>query len=313
MNKNRIYRGRFAPSPTGPLHFGSMIAAIGSYLEARSRQGEWLLRIENIDPPREPSGAISQILRTLEAFDMQWDGPVYYQHERLERYQQAIETLFEQGQLYSCQCSRKQIAMLNEPDSPTLVYPGTCRDRHLPPSENHALRVVTDGSVILFEDRIQGRQAFLLQKESGDFVLRRADGLFSYQLAVAIDDAEQQITEVVRGCDLLGSSARQMHIQHLLGLNSPDYAHLPVAQDPQTGKKLSKQNFARPVDDRHPAITLWQVLDFLGQNPPPALQSASLSTLWQWALSHWQLKFVPRTAAIDVIQNETKDAQVLDT
>lgn len=296
------YRGRFAPSPTGPLHFGSLIAAVGSYLQARAHGGEWWVRIEDIDPPREVAGAGDAILASLEAHGLEWDR-LGYQHDRLERYAAALEQLQETGRLYPCTCSRREIAEAAGETGGSLIYPGTCRGKAPGPDNRHALRLDTREAVIRFADRIQGEQTFRLHEQSGDYVLRRADGLYSYQLAVAIDDAEQGMTEVVRGTDLIDSTARQMYLHRLLGYDSPAYAHLPVAVDPATGRKLSKQTFARPLDDNRAARNVWDVLAFLGQAPPADLRQPDLPSVLQWAIDHWRLDVVPARAGIVVEPN----------
>ncbi len=307
------YRGRFAPSPSGPLHFGSLIAAVASYLQAHSQQGEWWLRVEDIDPPREAPGARDAILRSLEAFGLQWDGEVRYQKARQERYAEALVELQKTGLLYRCSCSRQQIARATARNEGPLRYPGTCRDKNLTPLTPHALRIDTRQVTIRFDDAIQGRQQFDLEREAGDFVLRRADGLFSYQLAVAIDDAEQGMTEVVRGMDLLDSTPRQIYLQQLLNLPTPSYAHHPVAVDAGTGRKLSKQTFARAINDQRPVETLWQALRFLGQRPPEALRETDLADFWEWAKAHWQLKFVPQTAVIEINTDDAPETHAADT
>jgi glutamyl-Q tRNA(Asp) synthetase len=300
MSQPVAYRGRFAPSPTGPLHFGSLIAAVGSYLQARSQNGEWWLRIENIDPPREVEGAIDAILYSLEAHGLSWDGETQYQQARQARYAEALDEIQQSGRLYACSCSRQQIAKAIGYTTGPLIYPGTCRGKSKPQFGPHALRVDTRDSEIRFEDMIQGSQQIDLAKESGDFVLRRADGLFSYQLAVALDDVEQGITEVVRGNDLLESTPRQIFVQQLLGFTSPRYAHLPVAIDPITGHKLSKQTMAPALNDKQAVQNLWRVLEFLGQQPPLALRDSNVEEFWSWAIPQWQFNMVPRTAAISV-------------
>jgi len=294
------YRGRFAPSPTGPLHFGSLIAAVGSFLQARSQNGEWWLRIENIDPPREAEGAIDAILSSLEAHGLTWDGEAQYQQTRQARYAEALEEIQQSGRLYACSCSRQQIAKTTGHTTGPLIYPGTCRGMSKPQYGPHALRVDTRNSVILFEDLIQGNQQIDLVKDSGDFVLRRADGLYSYQLAVALDDVEQGMTEVVRGSDLLDCTPRQIFVQQLLGFTPPQYAHLPIAIDPSTGQKLSKQTMAPALNDKQAVHNLWQVLKFLGQQPPLALRDSNVDEFWSWAIPQWQFNMVPRTAAISV-------------
>jgi len=286
------YRGRFAPSPTGPLHFGSLVAAAGSYLEARSRSGAWLVRIDDLDPPRAVPGAADDILRTLEACGMEWDGAVVYQSRRTDAYREALQSLRKQGLVYACSCSRREIADSAPPGMEGYVYPGTCRSKKLSDGPGRALRVRTGGASIEFDDEVQGRVTQDLERDSGDFVLRRADGVYAYQLAAAADDTEQRITHIVRGADLLVSTPRQIYLQRLLGLPTPRYAHLPVAVNAQ-GEKLSKQTHAAPVDRANllPALTL--ALEFLGHKPP-ALDTADL---WKWAIEHWDLKRVPRSVS----------------
>jgi glutamyl-Q tRNA(Asp) synthetase len=287
-----VYKGRFAPSPTGPLHFGSLIAAVGSYLEARANHGEWLVRMEDLDPPREVPAAADMILKTLEIYGFDWDGPVLYQSQRSAAYEAALETLRLQDQLYPCACTRKEIADSSHQGSEGPVYPGTCRSG-LHKRAARAWRVRTDMTTIGFDDSIQGYQSQLLERDIGDFILKRADGLYAYQLAIVVDDAGQGITHVVRGADLLDSTPRQIHLQRLLGLPTPHYAHLPVAVN-DSGKKLSKQTLATPLDLADPAQVLWQALDFLGQSPGAELEHAGLRELWQWARQHWRLDAVPK-------------------
>ncbi len=296
------YRGRFAPSPSGPLHFGSLVAAVGSYLEARTRGGRWLVRMEDPDPPRIVPGAADEILRTLEAYEMAWDGAVAYQSRRSEAYHSALHRLRARGVVYPCACSRREIA-----DSALLgiegyVYQGTCRDGLPPGKRARAQRVDTRGAKAAFDDAVQGRIEHDLEKEFGDFVLYRADQVYAYQLAVVIDDAEQNITDVVRGADLLASTPRQIHLQRLLDLATPRYVHLPVAIN-ETGEKLSKQTLAAPVDPDRPAPALIAALTFLGQRPLIELRRASAATIWGWALENWTLARVPRvrTAPIPAI------------
>lgn len=287
------YRGRFAPSPTGPLHFGSLIAAVASFLEARTRNGDWLVRIEDIDPPREIPGAADAILRTLEAFGLHWDETVHYQRHHLKAFTAALTRLTEQGDTYPCACSRSELAATVSHHHPQY-YPGTCREGLPAGRTTQALRVDSRGDPVYFEDRVQGPQYQDLEHDIGDFIVRRADALIAYQLAVVVDDAKQGITQIVRGSDLLDSTPRQLHLQRLLGLPRPDYAHLPLAVDAE-GIKLSKQNGAHALDTQHPVIALWHALDFLNQAPPDALRRASLTTLWDWAHAHWSLARVART------------------
>jgi glutamyl-Q tRNA(Asp) synthetase len=295
MTTNAPYIGRFAPSPSGPLHFGSLVAALGSALEARCHQGRWLLRIEDVDTPRIVPGAADSILATLERFGFEWDGDILWQSQRTEAYAAALEQLKADGHVFPCACSRREMAEV--PDS-TLArdgsrrYPGTCRNGLPPGREPRAWRVKAEG-LIHFEDAIQGPQREDLARDVGDYVIFRADGLFAYQLAVVVDDAAQSITHVVRGADLLGSTARQIQLQRLLDLPVPAYAHLPVATN-AAGEKLSKQTLARAVDEVAPARALVAALGFLGQHPPDNLAHASLTEVWDWARAHWQLERVPR-------------------
>lgn len=289
-----MYIGRFAPSPTGPLHFGSLVAAIGSYLEAKSQQGYWLLRIEDLDPPREQAGAAALILKTLEAYGFEWDGKVLYQSQRHDAYESVLEKLKTQGLVYPCTCSRKEILDSALTGIEGTVYPGTCRNGLSHPDRTqYAWRLKTTTEATSFTDDIQGFQSQHLQQEIGDFVLKRADGLYAYQLAVVADDAEQHVTHIVRGADLLASTPRQIHLQQQLGLAIPHYAHLPVATN-QQGEKLSKQTLAPPLEPANAVIDIWHGLNFLGQHPPPELKTASLHTLWAWARHHWQLATVPK-------------------
>jgi glutamyl-Q tRNA(Asp) synthetase len=281
------YRGRFAPSPTGPLHFGSLIAAVGSYLDARHHDGEWLLRMEDLDPPREVAGAADAILRTLDGFGMDWDGPVTYQSRRGDIYAAALEDLARKGCLFDCACTRKEIADSAIRTEAGLVYPGTCRGGLPPGRRARALRVRTEPRRIELVDRLQGTLRQQLDREVGDFIIRRADGLVAYQLAVVVDDAEQQITHVVRGADLLDSTPRQLYLQQLLELPTPSYLHLPVAVDADT-EKLSKQTFARDVIAGRDNAVLLDVLAFLNQAVPDSAQDASRDELWQWAIRHWE-------------------------
>lgn len=282
------YVGRYAPSPTGPLHFGSLVAAVGSYLEARSRGGRWLLRIEDLDPPREMPGARDWILRALDAFGLHWDGPVTLQSERLAHYEAAVQQLLERGLAYPCGCSRAQLQTLGY----GRVYPGLCRNGTRPHPNGHAIRVLTHDRPVGFTDRRCGLFSQRLEREVGDFVIRRRDGFYAYQLAVVVDDAAQGVTDVVRGADLLDSTPRQIHLQRLLGLPTPAYLHLPVVTDAR-GHKLSKQTGAAPLDLEHPAPLLWEALAYLGQRPPRVLRRAPVEALWSWAVPAWNAARLP--------------------
>jgi len=288
------YRGRFAPSPTGPLHFGSLVAALASCLEARRHAGAWLVRMEDVDTPRNEPGAAQAILDTLKTHGFVWDEPVLWQSERSEAYQAALEHLMDRGFVYGCVCSRKEIAATSTQTAADggRVYPGTCRDG-LPPGQTpRAWRLKVGAEPVVFMDVLQGEQRQNLAQEVGDFVLRRADGPFAYQLAVIVDDAFQGITHIVRGADLLDSTPRQIWLQRCLGLPKPNYAHLPVAIN-ATGEKLSKQTLAPALDSNHAAANLVAALAFLGQNPPNGLRRANVSEVWAWARAHWRFDAVP--------------------
>ena len=288
------YRGRFAPSPTGPLHFGSLVAALGSWLDARSRGGEWWLRIEDVDEPRCRPEAEAQQLAALEAFGLTWDGPLWRQSQRKAAYREALEQLKAAGHVFPCTCTRKELA-----DSSLVAidgaqrYPGTCRHGLPPGREARAWRLIVPAETLTFTDAVQGRVSQQLARDVGDFVLLRADGYFAYQLAVVVDDAAQGITDIVRGADLLDSTPRQIWLQHCLGLPTPAYAHLPVAVN-AAGEKLSKQTLATAVDPRRPVPALCAALTFLGQHPPPDLAVAERDACLAWARDHWRLDAVPR-------------------
>jgi glutamyl-Q tRNA(Asp) synthetase len=256
--------GRFAPSPSGPLHFGSLVAALASWLDARAAGGRWLVRIEDLDRPRVQAGAASEILRALERLGLGWDGEVLYQSRRIPLYDEALRTI--QAHTYWCGCTRREIAdsALGPAADGAAVYPGTCR-AGLPPGKSpRALRVRVPQALVRFDDRVQGPRAQHLGREVGDFVLVRADGQFAYQLAVVVDDAHQGVSDVVRGADLLDSTARQIFLQRLLGYPTPRYLHVPVALNAH-GEKLSKQTGAGPLDLSDPRRALAHALAFLGQ------------------------------------------------
>ncbi len=284
-----IYRGRFAPTPSGPLHFGSMVAAVGSYLDAKSQGGSWALRIDDLDPPRVAPGAVDSIFRCLEKFQMTWDGEVVFQSKRMEAYQAALDELRSRGLVYACACSRKEIgdAGLDGP-----VYPGTCRDGLAPGRKARAWRVRTGEASIEFVDFLQGRVRQNLEREIGDFVLFRADRVFAYHLACTVDDSAQGITHVVRGADLTASTPRQIYLQRLLGLPTPDYLHLPIALN-AAGEKLSKQTLADPVETDRAAVILADVLRFLKHSPPDEVCADGISVLWLWALKNWRRDRLP--------------------
>lgn len=293
------YRGRFAPSPTGPLHFGSLVAAVGSYLDARAHGGEWLVRIEDVDGPRTVPGAADGILRTLEGFGFEWDGEVLVQGRRLDLYHSALVQLQLDGYVYPCACSRSEIAAATHQLSVDggLLYPGTCRSGLPEGRAARAWRLLVPDREFHFVDRVQGDARQNLEREVGDFVLLRADGQYAYQLAVAFDDAAQGVNSVVRGVDLLDSTARQMWLQECLGLPTPSYAHLPVAVN-AAGEKLSKQTFAAAVIPEAGTSLLASVLRFLGHSVPHELVKATLPDFWAWAIAAWSIERVPPVRAI---------------
>lgn len=297
-----MYRGRFAPSPTGPLHFGSLIAAVASYLDAKAHDGRWLLRIEDLDTPRTVPGACDAILNSLEDFGFEWDEDIVYQSHRSELYETYLNTLKSGNLVYPCGCSRKEIADSAIQGIDGMIYPGTCRNGPAREKPAKAWRVKTFAETITFEDIVQGRIAHNMAADIGDFVLKRADGLFAYQLAVVVDDAEQGITHVVRGADLLDSTPRQIYLQQLLDLPTPQYLHVPVVTN-AAGEKLSKQTMAEAIDPQHANTQLWNALDFLGQNPPKDLLGNSLGDLWSWAKSHWRTDTIPRKRFIFSAEN----------
>jgi glutamyl-Q tRNA(Asp) synthetase len=264
-----MYTGRFAPSPTGPLHMGSLIAALASWLDARAAGGRWLVRIEDLDRPRSVRGAADEILRTLERLGLSWDGELVYQSRRDALYREALDRL--RSQTYWCSCTRREVAdsSLGLATDGAHIYPGTCRQRGA--AEGRALRLHTGTEEIRFQDRLQGAQSQVLECDTGDFVLYRADGLVAYQLAVVVDDAAQSVTDVVRGADLLDSTARQIYLQRLLGLPAPRYLHVPVAVN-AAGEKLSKQTGAAAVQPS--MATIRTALRFLGQPEADSLEEA---------------------------------------
>jgi glutamyl-Q tRNA(Asp) synthetase len=274
------YIGRFAPSPTGSLHFGSLAAAVGSYLDARHHGGRWLVRIEDLDTSRVIPGCADEMLRTLDAFGLHWDGPVEYQSRRLDAYEAALDSLRTKGLTYQCTCSRKRLAELEESG-----YPGTCRERGIADSAAATRLRIDDAARIVFEDRIQGECAYAM-RDLGDVIVRRRDGVFAYQLAVAVDDAHQQITDVVRGADLIESTPWQIALQRALGFATPRYAHLPLIVEPD-GTKLAKSKRSVPANatGRSAADSLVTVLQLLGQQP--SLDFESVTDLLFRAATRW--------------------------
>ena len=297
-----MYVGRFAPSPTGPLHFGSLVAAVASFCEAKAKhqnqESKWLVRMEDLDKPREVKGAAATILHQLEAFGFEWDETVVYQSQRSELYADALEQLKRKQLIYPCTCTRKEIA-----DSSTSfgidghIYPKTCLHHPIKPNTPAAWRIKSDNAKISFHDDIQQLIQQNINQDVGDFILKRADGLFAYQLAVVVDDATHGITHIVRGADLLDSTPRQIYLQQLLDFSTPQYAHIPVAANANS-EKLSKQTLAKPIEISTASQQLYEALCFLGQQPPVDISTAPLNTIWQWALAHWSISAVAQTRQI---------------
>lgn len=291
--------GRFAPSPTGPLHSGSLLAAVASYIDAKAHNGQWLLRIEDVDRHRTVKGASESILNSLEQHGLYWDGAIEYQTNNDDRYQAALAQLQQQQQVFFCQCTRTVLKQISGP------YPGTCRTQkacqytEATPQQpaSHAVRFECGQGLIHFTDRILGKQSFELA-ELGDFILRRRDSLFAYQLAVVIDDAEQSVTSVVRGADLLSSTPWQIALQQALNLPAVDYAHLPLITDANNGHKLSKQTGAKGLDNAAASHNICRALTQLGQQLPEQAHRLSVNELLPWAIEHWQINQVSKTAII---------------
>ncbi len=284
MSEPAPYVGRFAPSPTGPLHFGSLLAAVASFLQARVSQGKWLLRVEDIDPPRAQPGAEKRILDALEDYGFVWDGPVTYQSRFAQRHEELVQRLLDDDHAYPCSCSRRDLAGATRGPLGT-IYPGTCRSGS--GAGDVAIRVRTYDEPISFVDALQGKQTQRLESESGDFVIKRRDGLIAYQLAVVADDYDQGITEVVRGIDLLDSTPRHIHLQRMLGFSTPAYLHIPVAEN-SDGQKLSKLTGATEIDRHEVRPVLVRALDALGQRPTMDLAASSLESIWKWASENWR-------------------------
>lgn len=291
-----MYVGRFAPSPSGPLHMGSLVCALASFLDAKAHHGRWLLRIEDIDPPREIAGAAAQICQTLDNHGLHWDGEVFYQSQQSERYRSALNALLKKGVAYRCRCTRKRLNTLNN------VYDNHCRACNVDEATPSGIRLNTDlairssQKVIHFEDALQGSQTLNFD-EDGDFIIHRKDGLFAYQLAVVLDDMYQGITDIVRGSDLLPTTGKQLALMEVFGHTPPNYCHIPVIEDKQ-GRKLSKQNHAPAIDHRNASHNLFRCLAYLHQHPPHALQDESISTILQWGIAHWDRNAIPHQRAI---------------
>jgi len=284
------YVGRFAPTPSGYLHFGSLIAALASYLDARAAGGRWLLRMEDLDPPREMPGAQQAIVETLQRYGFEWDGEMLRQSERHDAYDAAIERLLDEGLAYACTCSRKQLEGYHG------LYPGFCRDAGHS-LRDAAIRLRVPDRAYVFSDRVQGEFRQHLGREVGDFVIRRRDGLIAYQLAVVLDDAWQGVTDVVRGADLLDSTPRQLYLQELLGLSQPRYLHLPLIIQPD-GHKLGKRYRSPPLQPHEASPLLLRALRALGQRPVTELDGALPAEILHWAVAHWDAGLIPRTPTL---------------
>jgi glutamyl-Q tRNA(Asp) synthetase len=289
----RRYRGRFAPSPSGPLHFGSLVAALASCCDARAAGGEWLLRIEDVDTPRSSPGAEALILTALERYGFEWDGAIVRQSDRTALYEVALEQLRMRGLVYACECTRRELAAIPVGSAGEHVYPGTCSNGLLPTRRvrrQHAWRVRVDAEARECRDRLQATQRQDLPRDVGDFVVKRADGLFAYQLAVVVDDGEQGITDVVRGADLLASTPRQVMLQNMLSLPTPGYLHVPIAIN-AAGEKLSKQTRAAalPAWPLPALLAAWQFLE----QPLPSELPISVAEFWTWARTSWQVARLP--------------------
>ncbi|MEN5095134.1 tRNA glutamyl-Q(34) synthetase GluQRS [Pseudomonas protegens] len=288
------YIGRFAPTPSGYLHFGSLVAALASYLDARAVGGRWLLRMEDLDPPREEPGAQAAILKALESYGFEWDGEMVRQSDRHDAYAAVIDRLFHQGLAYACTCSRKQLEPYHG------IYPGLCRNLgHA--QEDAAIRLRVPELEYRFNDRVQGEYRQHLGREVGDFVIRRRDGLYAYQLAVVLDDAWQGITDIVRGADLLDSTPRQLYLQELLGLSQPRYLHVPLITQPD-GQKLGKSYRSPPLAEEQAPPLLLRALRALGQKPPVELTHASVAQIMKWGIVHWDAELIPRTLSVPEAQ-----------
>ncbi len=286
------YIGRFAPTPSGGLHLGSLVAALASYLDAKAVNGKWLIRIEDIDPPREVLGATDNILRTLEAYGFEWDGEILYQSSRLADYEWVIDKLFSNGLAYACTCSRKQLENYS-------IYPNFCRDA-LKPRLDAAIRIRVPELIYQFTDRVQGKFSQHLGQEVGDFIIKRRDGFFAYQLAVVLDDAEQGITDIVRGADLLDSTPRQLYLQELLGFSIPKYLHVPILLD-KNGHKLSKTQCSPILSMTEASKLLLTALEILGQPVETNLYQETPQHILNYAISNWCVDLIPKKQEITVV------------
>ncbi|MCK5188740.1 MAG: tRNA glutamyl-Q(34) synthetase GluQRS [Methylococcales bacterium] len=291
--KNSRYIGRFAPSTTGPLHLGSLYAALASFLDARAKGGLWLLRIDDSDTPRHVSGATEGIINTLQLYGLEWDDSVCYQSNHQQTYQTIITRLIAQNLVYPCTCTRKALASNN-----SAIYPGFCLNNQQKNDLAHSLRIKSEAIEIVFDDELQGHQCHNIAQQHGDFIIKRKDNIIAYQLAVVIDDHLQNITHVVRGFDLLDSTPKQIFLQQILGYSTPQYTHVPVIIDKE-GNKLSKQTFAQAVPTESPHKTLYLLLELLKQNPPASLKNTTVNEVLNWAIEHWTPETLKKIRAIN--------------
>lgn len=287
-----VYKGRFAPTPSGPAHLGTLLAAIGSYLQAHAMQGEWHVRIDDVDPPREVPGAADSLLKTLEIYGLNWHGDVVYQSQRLDAYQDALEQLIKQGDTFECSCSRKDIKTIAKHGPLGMIYPGTCRDGVQDADKPRSIRLRTQDKTITVQDKIQGDYPLNMQSDVGDFIIHRADGLFAYHLSTVVDDGLDGFTEIVRGKDQLNLTPLHIDLQQRLGLPTPAYAHLPLLVNTQ-GEKLGKSTCAIAVDAMAREDVWRTILAILGLDPDNALLSEASETILQWAIGEWDLLQVP--------------------
>lgn len=303
MEQPSGYTGRFAPSPTGPLHLGSLVAALASWVDARAHGGTWLLRIEDIDPAREQPGATRQIVQSLQLHGLSRDGPVSYQSERADGYEAALEHLRQQKRLYACTCTRKQLREIAS-QSGSHAYPGFCRDRQLPEGSSALRLVVPEGESINFTDANYGTMSENVADTTGDFIVRRRGPLYAYQLAVVVDDAAQGITHIVRGADLLDNTARQIVLQRALGFPQPEYLHVPLMTNGK--QKLSKQSGAEALNNETPVANLVTAWTALGQEPPSTSNCSSVDRFLAFAVSNWKRKCIG-TESINIENNKMVD------
>ena len=290
MTQIKNYRGRFAPTPSGALHFGSIVTALGSYLDAKSNNGKWFIRIDDVDQSRNKLDANKIILEQLEQLGLIWDGPIVYQSRNIDLYDAALKKLKELNCTFPCVCTRQEVK--------NQIYPGTCRNKNNISNQKHSIRIKTENTQISIIDRLQGYYAQTIDSEVGDFVIRRSDGYFAYHLATAVDDNEQKITDIVRGFDLLDSTPRQVFLQNKLKYNAAKYLHLPIAID-STGRKISKaDNEITPIISR-PKMILVNALRFLGHNPSNEIENSDIKTILDWSVENWNVDLLPKKGKIN--------------